>query len=106
MKALFHVPIKTNARSGPTDYARKEIELNGIPSEGVAIQSSAWHEPRRIRQIVLDVDDGSLFIRLEEHSIVDDDMGLQAFSYIGHGWSVSDDLLKASQDYSSRIGLP
>jgi hypothetical protein len=53
---------------------------------------------------VLNVDDGTLVVLLGTHEMTD--MGVEAYSYEGHGWTLSDDLQKASAVYAATHDMP
>lgn len=106
MRVLFHIDLKTSKNSGPIGYARKEVELPCLPAPGTTVESSAWKRSRAIRRVVLNIDETSAFIDLEEDDLTSTDLGRAASCYRGHGWTLSQELEGARKVYMSERGLP
>ena len=103
MKVRFYVDLLGSTKS-QRGFAWKEADLPFAPAIGSEVESSAWKSPRKVTSTVLNVDNGTLVVLLGTHEVTD--MGLDAYSYEGHGWTLSDDLQKASAVYAATHNMP
>lgn len=102
MKTLFHIHLHGKQKS-QRGFARKQLDLPFAPAIGMEVESSAWKQTRKVVNVALNVDDGAIFVDLGVHEI--GDWELDAFTYEGHGWTLSDDLQRASASYAAQRGL-
>ena len=105
MGTLFHVAVKTRDRGGAIAYVQKHTASVLIPPIGTLVESSGFKEPRKVVDVVVSADDGSVFVRLEELVFTAETLEVQAFSFAGHGWELSSELAEAADRYRAAQGL-
>jgi hypothetical protein len=109
VKTIFHVDIVYNVPDkGHAGFARKEIDLPFAPAIGSAVESVAWKRPRTVVNVTLGVDYGApyLYVYMGSEEVSEESVGMLAYCYEGHEWTVSPGLQKASDDFATQHGYP
>ena len=58
IKATLRVTLKRNGRADKRDeHAEKDVELPLTPFEGLMIESSVWHGPRDVKEVIWNLDE-------------------------------------------------
>jgi hypothetical protein len=109
MKTIFHITFQhANRNSGHAGYAQKEVDLPFAVPIGYEVESVAWKKPRRVVSASLNIDQGGqyIFAHVEPEDVIAEELGLHAFCYEGHGWTVSSGLQGLSDKYAADHGQP
>ena len=89
MRVIFSVDVIS--RDGtPHIWFTQEFDLEVQPQLGVPVEHVTWHEPRAIKGMPLNLEEQSLFVRLEpERASEQQPRDVLTRMYESHGWKTN-----------------
>ena len=102
MHTTFHVPFFYDGDRGAAGYAELDIDLEVLPTRGMALKHEAWKTPREVLSVTLNLQDRSALVELPAEEVPDEQAReLCAWRYRSHGWTLSEGLVEAADKHEA-----